>query len=113
NIAPIVQNDPSAVDHRRRSFSTIISQVSTKPSFKGHHADSSDEDDDDEKTTTTTTTNEIEEESADPSGKDIDYSVLYDDTIEDFSYTSAREQAQKRILRDQQEVLLQQAKEQQ
>ncbi|CAF3362511.1 unnamed protein product [Rotaria sp. Silwood2] len=110
NLIPVVQDDPSSSDQRRRSFSTAISQVSTKPSFKGRHADSSDEEDDDEKTTTST--NEIEDESTDLSGKDIDYSVLYDDTVEDFSYTSAREQAQKRILRDQQEVLLQQAKEQ-
>ncbi|CAF0927977.1 unnamed protein product [Rotaria sordida] len=110
NIAPVVQNDPNSADQLRRSFSTVISQVSTKPSFKGRHADSSsDEDDDKEKTTTTS---EVEEESTDISGKDIDYSVLYDDTIEDFSYTSAREQAQKRILRDQQEMMLQQIKEQ-
>ncbi|CAF3957804.1 unnamed protein product [Rotaria sp. Silwood2] len=110
NLIPVVQDDPSSSDQRRRSFSTAISQVSTKPSFKGRHADSSDEEDDDEKTTTST--NEIEDESTDLSGKDIDYSVLYDDTVEDFSYTSAREQAQKRILRDQQEVMLQQANEQ-
>ncbi|CAF3706390.1 unnamed protein product [Rotaria sordida] len=110
NLAPVVQNDPNSADQRRRSFSTVISQVSTKPSFKGRHADSSsDEDDDKEKTTTTSG---VEEESTDISGKDIDYSVLYDDTIEDFSYTSAREQAQKRILRDQQEMMLQQIKEQ-
>ncbi|CAF0990434.1 unnamed protein product [Rotaria sordida] len=101
NIAPDVQNNPSSFDRRRRSFPTLLSHITTKPSFMGHHSDSSSDEDDDKKTTTTTT-NKIEQEPTDLSGQDIDYSVLYDDTIEDFSYTSAREQAKKRILLDQQ-----------
>ncbi|CAF3633127.1 unnamed protein product, partial [Rotaria sp. Silwood2] len=56
--------------------------------------------------------NEIEDESTDLSGKDIDYSVLYDDTIEDYSFTSARKQAQKQTSPYQQEEMLQQPKEQ-
>ncbi|CAF4058009.1 unnamed protein product, partial [Rotaria sordida] len=101
NIAPDVQNNPSSFDRRRRSFPTLLSHITTKPNFMGHHSDSSSDEDDDKKTTTTTT-NKIEQEPTDLSGQDIDYSVLYDDTIEDFSYTSAREQAKKRILLDQQ-----------
>ncbi|CAF3362501.1 unnamed protein product [Rotaria sp. Silwood2] len=84
NAIPVVQNDPSSSDQRRRSFSTVISRISRKPSFIGHHTDSSDEENDNEKTTKLT--NEIEDESTDLSGKDIDYSVLYDDTIEDYSF---------------------------
>ncbi|CAF4310404.1 unnamed protein product, partial [Rotaria sordida] len=101
NIAPDVQNNPSSFDRRRRSFPTLLSHITTKPSFMGHHSDSSSDEDDDKKTTTTTT-NKIEQEPTDLSGQDIDYSVLDDDTIEDFSYSSAREQAKKRILLDQQ-----------
>ncbi|CAF2758520.1 unnamed protein product [Rotaria sp. Silwood2] len=86
NIIPVVQNDPSSSDQRRRSsFSTVIFQTSRKSSFIDHHAESPL--DDDEKKTTT---NEIEDESTDLSGKDTNYSVLYHDTIEDFSFTSAR-----------------------
>ena len=59
-----------------------------------------------------TTSSELDDETSTSGGKDIDYAVLYDDTIEDFSYTSAREQARKRLLRDQQEMMLQQIKEQ-
>ncbi len=92
------------MDHPRRSFST---QLSTKPVLKGHHDDSSS---DEEKETTSTS--ELEEETSESGAKDIDYAVLYDDTIEDFSYTSAREQAKKRLLRDQQEIMAQQIKEQ-
>ncbi|CAF4547585.1 unnamed protein product [Rotaria sp. Silwood2] len=110
NAIPVVQNDPSSSDQRRRSFSTVISRISRKPSFIGHHTDSSDEENDNEKTTKLT--NEIEDESTDLSGKDIDYSVLYDDTIEDYSFTSARKQAQKQTSPYQQEEMLQQPKEQ-
>jgi hypothetical protein len=91
------------LDHPRRSFST---QISTKPVLKGHHDDSSS---DEEKETTSTS--ELEETS-ESGAKDIDYAVLYDDTIEDFSFTSAREQAKNRLLRNQQEIMLQQIKEQ-
>ncbi|CAF3831377.1 unnamed protein product, partial [Rotaria sp. Silwood1] len=70
-----------------------------------HSVDSLSDDDDDD--TKETTANEIQEESTNLCGKDIDYSVLYDDTIEDYSFTSARKQASKRILHDQQEVMLQ------
>ncbi len=97
----------SSLDQPRRSFST---QATTKPSLKGHHADSSDEEDSSENRTTSTS--ELEEETSDTGGKDIDYAVLYDDTIEDFSFTSAREQAKKRLLHEQQQIMLQQAKEQ-
>ncbi|CAF1445166.1 unnamed protein product [Rotaria sordida] len=109
NIAPVIQNDSSSFDRRRQSFSTVISRVSRRPSFMGHHSESSSDEDDDEKETTT---DEIEEESSDLGGQDIDYSVLYDDTVDDFSYTSAREQAKKGILRDQKEGILEEAKEQ-
>ncbi len=95
-------------DQPRRSFS---SQRSTKPALKGHHLDSS-SDDDSEIERETTSTSEMDDETSTSGGKDIDYAVLYDDTIEDFSYTSAREQAKKRLLRDQQEIMLQQIKEQ-
>lgn len=83
----------SSLDQPRRSFST---QSSSKPSFKGRHSDSS----------------SSEEETSDTGGKDIDYAVLYDDTIEDFSFTSAREKAKQRLLRDQQEAMLKQIQEQ-
>ena len=100
----------STLDQPRRSFST---QASSKPSLKGRHADSSsDEDGDSGKQRPTTSTSELDEETSDTGGKDIDYAVLYDDTIEDFSFTSAREKAKQRILHDQQEVMLQQIKEQ-
>jgi len=106
-MTPITPTTPSGeytLDHPRRSFST---QISTKPVLKGHHDDSSS---DEEKETTSTS--ELEEETSESGAKDIDYAVLYDDTIEDFSYTSAREQAKKRLLRDQQEIMAQQIKEQ-
>ncbi len=78
--------------------------------MKGRHVDSSsDEESDKEKGTTSTS--EFEETSTSDE-KDIDYAVLYDDTIEDFSFTSAREQAKNRLLRNQQEIMLQQIKEQ-
>jgi hypothetical protein len=78
--------------------------------LKGRHVDSSsDEESDKEKGTTSTS--EFEETSTSDE-KDIDYAVLYDDTIEDFSFTSAREQAKNRLLRNQQEIMLQQIKEQ-
>jgi len=78
--------------------------------LKGRHVDSSsDEECDKEKGTTSTS--EFEETSTSDE-KDIDYAVLYDDTIEDFSFTSAREQAKNRLLRNQQEIMLQQIKEQ-
>ncbi|CAF4878701.1 unnamed protein product [Rotaria sp. Silwood1] len=109
SIAPVVQTDPSPVDQRRRSFSTLIPERSRRPSFIGHHVDNSSDEDDDRKKTTT---NELEEESTDLSTRDIDYSVLYDDTIEDYSFTSARKPAQKETLHDQQEIMLQQVKEQ-
>jgi hypothetical protein len=98
----VTPSGPNGCDHTHRSFSA---QISTKPVLKGHHMDSSSDDDDYEKETATTST-------SDTDGKDIDYAVLYDDTIEDFSFTSAREQAKKRLLRDQQEMMLQQVKEQ-
>ena len=85
---------------------SAVSSEHLKPSLKGHHLDSSDSDDEsfsDRHTTSTTSTS---------GGKDIDYAVLYDDTIEDFSYSSAREQAKKRLLRAQQEIMLQQIREQ-
>ena len=84
--------------------------------MKGHHADSSSssssssEEEFQEKETTSTS--EFDEETSTSDSKDIDYAVLYDDTIEDFSFTSAREQAKKRLLRSQQEIMLQQIKEQ-
>ncbi|UJR31216.1 hypothetical protein I4U23_018720 [Adineta vaga] len=107
-VTPATPNDSSSFDQPRRSFST---QVSSKPSLKGRHADSSsDEDEDEEKRTTSTS--ELEDETSDTGGKDIDYSVLYDDTIEDFSFTSAREQARRRLLREQQETMLEQVREQ-
>jgi hypothetical protein len=106
-MTPVTPTTSSSFEPRR-SFST---QVSSKPSLKGRHADSSsDEDDSQEKQTTSTS--ELEEETSDTGGKDIDYAVLYDDTIEDFSFTSAREKAKKRLLRDQQEIMLQQVQEQ-
>jgi hypothetical protein len=110
NITPMTPTTPSNPSsfEQRRSFST---QISSKPSLKGRHADSSsDEDDSQEKKTTST--GELDDETSDTGGKDIDYAVLYDDTIEDFSFTSAREQAKKRLLRDQQDVMLQQIQEQ-
>ncbi|CAF4219525.1 unnamed protein product, partial [Adineta steineri] len=79
--------------------------------LKGRHADSS-SDEEYEIEKRTTSTSEVDEETSTSDGKDIDYAVLYDDTIEDFSYTSAREQAKKRLLRNQQEIMLQQIKEQ-
>ena len=107
-VASVPSSNQGPFDQPRRSFSM---QTSSKPSLKGHHADSSsDEDDDKEKRTTSTS--EIEEETSDTGGKDIDYAVLYDDTIEDFSFTSAREQAKKRLIREQQETMLKQIKEQ-
>ena len=94
-----------AFDQPRRSFST-------KPALKGHHADSS-SDEENEAATRTTSTSGVEDETSDTGAKDIDYSVLYDDTIEDFSYTSAREKAKRRLLHDQQKIMEEQAKEQQ
>ncbi|CAF1272343.1 unnamed protein product [Adineta steineri] len=79
--------------------------------LSGRHADSS-SDEEYEIEKRTTSTSEVDEETSTSDGKDIDYAVLYDDTIEDFSYTSAREQAKKRLLRNQQEIMLQQIKEQ-
>ncbi|CAF1625880.1 unnamed protein product, partial [Adineta ricciae] len=100
----------TTMDQPRRSFSTQA--VSSKPSLKGHHADSSSEDDGDDEEKQTTSTSELEDETSDTGAKDIDYAVLYDDTIEDFSFTSAREQAKKRLLRQQQQTMLEQVKEQ-
>jgi len=111
NIIPVTPATPSSenpFDQQRRSFST---QVSSKPSLKGRHADSS-SDEDDEKEKKTTSTSEKDDETSDTGGKDIDYAVLYDDTIEDFSFSSAREQAKKRLLRDQQQKMLEQVKQQ-
>jgi len=96
NVTPVTPATPSSSDssnpnpfeQQRRSFS---SQTSRKPSFKGHHDDSSSSSSDDETSDTGT------------KDKDIDYAVLYDDSIEDFSFSSAREQAKKRLLRQQQE----------
>jgi hypothetical protein len=106
-MTPVTPSSSSSFE-QRRSFSI---QISSKPSLKGHHADSSsDEDDSQEKQTTSTS--ELDDETSDTGGKDIDYAVLYDDTIEDFSFTSAREQVKKRLLREQQEVMLQQVQEQ-
>jgi len=109
NIIPATPSDPSALDQRRRSFCT---QVSSKPSFKGHHADSSSDEEDEKEKKTTSTSGEIDEETSDTGAKDINYDILHDDTIEDFSFSSAREQAKKRFLRDQQEIMLKQTKEQ-
>ncbi|CAF1395397.1 unnamed protein product, partial [Rotaria sordida] len=53
-----------------------ISQTSRKPSFISHHP-----------------SDESEDKSIDLNGKDIDYSVLYNETVEDFSFTSTRKQA--------------------
>ncbi|CAF1171138.1 unnamed protein product [Rotaria sordida] len=92
NIAPAMQDDPNSLYQRPRSFSTVTTRVSRTLSFIGHHSDSSSDEDDDKKETTT---NEIEEKSIGLSGKDIGYSVSYDKTVEDFSFTSTREQAQK------------------
>jgi hypothetical protein len=104
-IIPVTPNGQYSFDQTRRSFS-----ASTKPVLKGRHVDSSsDEESEVEKITTSS---ELDDETSTSGGKDIDYAVLYDDTIEDFSYTSAREQARKRLLRDQQEMMLQQIKEQ-
>src|SRR5690606_34375452 len=109
HVTPIIPITPSgkySCDQIRRSFS-----ASTKPILKGHHLNSSsDEESANEKETTSTS--ELDEETSTSGGKDVDYAVLYDDTIEDFSYSSAREQARKRLLRDQQEIMLQQIKEQ-
>ncbi len=107
-VTPITPSDQSPFEQSHRSFST---QISSKPSLKGHHADSS-SDEDEDKETRTTSTSELEEETSDTGGKDIDYAVLYDDTVEDFSFTSAREQAKRRLLRDQQEIMLKQRNEQ-
>ncbi|CAF0876166.1 unnamed protein product [Adineta steineri] len=101
-------SEQTTLDQPRRSFST---QASSKPSLKGHHADSS-SDEDDSQDKRTTSTSELEDETSDTGGKDIDYAVLYDDSIEDFSFTYAREQAKKRLLREQQETMLKQIKEQ-
>ncbi|CAF4141131.1 unnamed protein product, partial [Rotaria sordida] len=76
NILSVVQNNPSSFDQHRRSFSTLISQTSRKPSFISHHP-----------------SDESEDKSIDLNGKDIDYSVLYNETVEDFSFTSTRKQA--------------------
>ena len=111
NITPSTPSGPEAsstFSQPRRSFS---SQATNKPSFKGYHEGSS-SDDDDSQDRPTTSTSEIEEETSDTGARDIDYSVLYDDTIEDFSFSSAREQAKKRLLRDQQEMMLKQIQEQ-
>ncbi|CAF0948850.1 unnamed protein product [Adineta steineri] len=111
HITPINPTTPSchsSSEQLRRSFSA---QVSTKPVLKGRHADSS-SDEEYEIEKRTTSTSELDDETSTSDGKDIDYAVLYDDTIEDFSYTSAREQAKKRLLRNQQEIMLQQIKEQ-
>jgi hypothetical protein len=105
-IIPVTPSGQNGSDQVRRSFSS-----STKPSLKGHHADSS-SDEEHEIEKVTTSTSEVDDETSTSGGKDIDYAVLYDDTIEDFSFTSAREQARKRLLRDQQEMMLQQIKEQ-
>ncbi|CAF3495663.1 unnamed protein product [Adineta steineri] len=101
-------SEQTTFDQPRRSFSI---QASSKPSLKGHHADSS-SDEDDSQDKRTTSTSELEDETSDTGGKDIDYAVLYDDSIEDFSFTYAREQAKKRLLREQQETMLKQIKEQ-
>ncbi|CAF1352591.1 unnamed protein product [Rotaria sordida] len=87
NILSVVQSYLGSFDQHRRSFSTIISQTSRKSSFISHHP--SNEDDDEKKTIT----HEIEDKSIDLNGKDIDYSVLYNETVEDFSFTNARKQA--------------------
>ncbi|CAF1296521.1 unnamed protein product [Rotaria sordida] len=87
NILSVVQSYPGSFDQHRRSFSTIISQTSRKSSFISHHP--SNEDDDEKKTIT----HEIEDKSIDLNGKDIDYSVLYNETVEDFSFTNARKPA--------------------
>jgi hypothetical protein len=108
NITPTTTTSSNTFDQRRRSFST---HVSSKPSLKGRHNDSS-SDDDDEKETQTTSTSGLDDETSDTGAKDIDYAVLYDDTIEDFSFSSAREKAKKRLLLDQQEMMLNQIKEQ-
>ena len=105
NITPVVQS--SSTDQRRPSFATQISQISTKPSFKGRHGNSSSDEDEDEDTERRLSSCS-DEDPNDMSGKDIDYSVLFDESVEDFSFTSAREQAKKRILRNQREVMLQQ-----
>ncbi len=81
--------------------------------MKGHHDGSSSEDDDNNNPEKqTTSTSEVDDDTSDTGGKDIDYSVLYDDTIEDFSFTAAREKAKQRLLRDQQQMMLKQIKEQ-
>jgi hypothetical protein len=107
-VTSVTPSETNPLQQPRRSFSTA---VSTKPSLKGHHDDSS-SDEDDEKEKLTTSTGELDDETSDTGGKDIDYAVLYDDTIDDFSFSSAREQAKKRLLREQQETMLQQVKEQ-
>ncbi|CAF0774920.1 unnamed protein product [Didymodactylos carnosus] len=97
--------DSTASTPHRKSFSSF-----STPLLKGRHDVDNDIDNDDE---TTTSTDEVDdEESSDTGNKDIDYSVLYDETIEDFSYSGAREQAKKRLLRDQNEEMLRQNKEQ-
>ncbi|CAF3320971.1 unnamed protein product [Rotaria socialis] len=106
NVTPAMQNDPSSLNHQCRSFTCL---TSPKPSATGHHADSSSDDDENKKKTTTTA--KSEEESTDTSENDVDYSVLNDESIQDFSFTSAREQAKKRILHDEEEFTLKQAKE--
>ena len=111
NITPTTITTPEtsgSFSQSRRSFS---SQAASKPSFKGRHeGESSDDDDADDQPTTSTS--EIDEETSDTGAKDIDYSVLYDDTIEDFSFTSAREKAKQRLLREQQQMMLKQIEEQ-
>jgi len=105
NIGPLVP-DAAYLQQPRRSFSSFSS---AKIPLKGHH-DVDKGDDDDEEITKTTSTSELEDEG----GKDIDYSVLYDENIEDFSYTQAsREQAKKRLLKEQQEEMHRQQIEQQ
>jgi len=103
NLVPSVPST-STFDQPRRSFST-------KPTWKGHHDESS-SDEENEKETRTTSTSGMEDETSDTGGKDIDYSVLYDDTIEDFSFSSAREKAKQRLLSEQQKIMEQQTKQQ-
>ncbi|CAF5182076.1 unnamed protein product, partial [Rotaria magnacalcarata] len=76
-----MQNDPSSLNQQCQLFTCL---TSPKPSAVGHHADSSSDGDDENKKKTITTA-ENEEESIDTSENDVDYSVLNDESIQDFS----------------------------
>ena len=104
-VTPVTPKASTSSTEQRRSFST---HSSSKPKLKGHHVDSS-SDEDENSEGQTTSTSESDDETSDMGAKDIDYAVLYDDTIEDFSFTSAHEQKQKRLLREQQEMMLKQS----